>query len=100
MQNIYTGPSRRLPSSFLPPLGEFLVEFRRDVTLDVTRDVTLEATLEAILDTCRVTAFCICFVGAATLLVIVDSFPTILAFRHLRKARNLLCWQGTGPAQV
>ena len=96
---IYTNPSSRLPSSFRWPLGELLTEFRRDVTLDVTRDVTLDATFDAIFETCRVTAFCICFVGAATLLVIVDNLPTILAFRHLRKARNLLCWHGTGPTQ-
>ena len=76
-----------------------MTEFRRDVTLEVTLDVTLDATFDAIFETCRVTAFCICFVGAATLLVIVDSFPTILAFFHLRKARNLLCWHGTGPTQ-
>ena len=56
-------------------------------------------TLEAIFDTCLVTA-CVTLLGwAATLFVIVVNLPTILAFRHLRRARVLLCLghDGTDP---
>lgn len=71
-----------------------MFEPRREATRDVTRDATREAIFETIFDAAFVTVFA----GSAAVLLIVVSLPTILAFRHLRRARDLLCKQtGLGP---
>ena len=85
-------PSNKLPNKFVAfrefCFGEPLFEPRREVTRDVTREATRDAIFETIFDAAFVTVFA----GSVTaLLPIVLSLPTILAFRHLRRARDLLC---------